>query len=70
MAQINTVEIANEKIEESMPEIENKFKKRQTERLMTIKELFNTEKDFLFELGLCYEVFVTNCTENVSILIS
>jgi hypothetical protein len=46
---------------------EKKLKKKQIERKMTVQELFETEKDFAYELSLVYSAFVTDCIETVKI---
>ena len=42
-----------------------KLKKKQTERELTINELFETELIFLNELTAFYDAFITNCLEYV-----
>lgn len=48
-------------------DVDEKLKRKLHERKMTIKELFQTEKDFANELNLCYDAFFTNCTHIVNL---
>ena len=45
-----------------------KLKKKQTERELTINELFETELIYLNELTAFYDAFITNCLEYVKYL--
>ena len=68
MAQIEPS--ANELInsQEKSIDLDKKLKRRALEREMTIKELYETEKNFAEELNTCYDTFVTNCVYIVKIL--
>ena len=59
--------ICNEEAEMELKKKADKALKKKNERIQVLNELITTEKEFFFELNLCYNTFMIETPENVKL---